>query len=150
MRGDRLASEEGLLDLLGTAFSEPQRATSISPSTSRLLTRAKAYLAAHLAAPVRLADVARAAGTSPAYLTTVFRRSEGRPLHQYLVQLRLARALVELPHAPDLTTLACELGFSTHSHFTSAFRRAFGCTPSQYRASAPIGLRARRARGPLA
>lgn len=59
---------------------------------------------------------------------TVFRVVEGRPLHKYLVQLRLARALVEVPHADDLTALACELGFSNHSHFTAVFRRTFGCT----------------------
>jgi AraC-like DNA-binding protein len=47
--------------------------------------------------------------------------------------LRLARALVELPHADDLSTLALEVGFSSHSHFSAAFRRAFGCTPSQFR-----------------
>jgi hypothetical protein len=27
------------------------------------------------------------------------------------------------------------LGFSSHSHFTAAFRRGFGCTPSQFRES---------------
>jgi AraC-like DNA-binding protein len=59
-------------------------------------------------------------------------------LHQYLTQLRLARALVELPHAGDLTSLALDLGFSSHSHFTFAFRRAFGCTPSQFREAARV------------
>jgi AraC-like DNA-binding protein len=61
---------------------------------------------------------------------------EGVPLHGYLTQLRLARALVELPHASDLTTLALDLGFSSHSHFTAVFRAAFGCTPSQFRETA--------------
>ena len=60
-------------------------------------------------------------------------RLEGVSLHQYSVQLRLARSLVDLPHASDITRLASHLGFSTHSHFTSSFRRAFGCTPSAYR-----------------
>ena len=30
----------------------------------------------------------------------------------------------------DLTTIALEAGFSSHSHFTARFRRAFGCAPS--------------------
>jgi AraC-like DNA-binding protein len=51
-------------------------------------------------------------------------------------QLRLARALFQLPDADDLTTLALDVGFSSHSHFTLAFRRAFGCTPSQFRSRA--------------
>ena len=57
------------------------------------------------------------------------------PIHRYLVQLRLARALVELPHTNDLTMLALDLGFSSHSHFTAAFRRAFGSPPSVFRES---------------
>jgi AraC-like DNA-binding protein len=51
------------------------------------------------------------------------------------MQLRLSRALVELPHANDLTALALDLGFSSHSHFTAAFRRMFQCTPSEFRES---------------
>jgi AraC-like DNA-binding protein len=83
-------------------------------------------------------------GASPAYLTDVFRRIEGVPLHRYLTQLRLARALVELPHASDLTTLAIDLGFSSHSHFTAVFRRAFGCTPSRFRDSSRTTAENRR------
>jgi AraC-like DNA-binding protein len=43
--------------------------------------------------------------------------------------------LVEIPHATDLTDLALRLGFSSHSHFTAAFRKSFGCTPSHFRQS---------------
>ena len=82
---------------------------------------------------LRLPDISRAAGVSPAYLTDLFTRTEGIPLHQYLTHLRLGRALLELPHTNDLTSLALDLGFSSHSHFTFMFRRAFGCTSSQFR-----------------
>ena len=132
---DDLAGEEWLVAFLRAAVTAPSASAELSPSTARLVARAKAYVSANVSTPMRLAQIARAVGTSPAYLTTVFRRLEGRPLHKYVVQLRLARALVELPRASDLTTLACELGFSNHSHFTAVFRRAFGCTPSAFRES---------------
>jgi AraC family transcriptional regulator len=86
-----------------------------------------------MSSAIRLTDVAQAAGVSPAYLTTVFTRVEGTPVHRYLLRLRLARALVDVPHTNDLTRLAYDLGFSHHSHLTAAFRRAFGCTPSRFR-----------------
>jgi AraC-like DNA-binding protein len=54
-------------------------------------------------------------------------------LHQYVTQLRLSRTLAEIPHTHDLTALALDVGFSSHSHFSAAFRRAFGMTPSQFR-----------------
>lgn len=132
---DGLAGEEWLIDFLRTALAASVSGDQVSPSTARLLGRAKEYLSANLSAPVQLTHVARAVGTSPAYLTSVFSRLEGVPLHRYLVRLRLARALVDVPRTSDLTGLACDLGFSHHSHFTAAFRRAFGCTPSRFRES---------------
>jgi AraC-like DNA-binding protein len=118
-----------------------------------LIRRTKEYLEATLSGRVKLADVARAVGASPAYLTDVFTRVEGASLHQYLTHLRLARALVELPHADCLTTLALETGFSSHSHFSAVFRRRFGITPSEFRETTrrrlPPTVQAWSARGPL-
>jgi AraC-like DNA-binding protein len=107
-----------------------------STRTLRLIRRTKESVEGHVSSALRLRNVARAVGISPAYLTDMFRRVEGLLLHKYIVQLRLARAVFELPHVNDLTTLAYELGFSSHSHFAVAFRTAFGCTPSQFRSSA--------------
>jgi AraC-like DNA-binding protein len=132
---DPLRSEEAIVELLRGAFHANGNGRLAHARTQRLIARAKTYLEENLSTPVHLHEVARAAGASPAYLTDAFRRHEGIPLHRYLVQLRLSRALVELPHANDLTSLALDLGFSSHSHFTAAFRRMFQCTPSAFRES---------------
>jgi AraC family transcriptional regulator len=131
---DALEAEEQVMALLRTALTE-EGAPGPPParSTQQLLERTKIYLASELGRSIRLLEIARAVGASPGYLTQLFRAVEGVPLHGYLTRLRLARALVELPHAPDLTELALELGFSSHSHFSARFRRAFGLTPSQFR-----------------
>ena len=140
-----LQAEETVLALLRAALQQSERGdVRCGTTSSRLLRRTKEVLHARLSERVRLGDVARAVSASPAYLTDLFRRVEGTSLHQYLTQLRLAHALVELPHTDDLTTLALDLGFSSHSHFSYAFRRGFGCTPSQYRES----TRGRSARPP--
>jgi AraC family transcriptional regulator len=144
-QSNALFVEEWVITLLRAALTADGESVEPSAPTRRLIWRAKEFLDAHLACSVRLVDVARGVGASPAYLTDVFRRVEGIPLHGYLTQLRLARALVELPHASDLTTLALALGFSSHSHFTAAFRRAFGYTPSQFRESTRRGDGARDA-----
>jgi AraC family transcriptional regulator len=132
---DDVAAEELVVAVLRSALQVDISNYEPGGTTRRLIARTKEFLEAHLSTPLRLGDVARAVGASPAYLTDVFRRVEGIPVHRYVIQLRLAGALVELPHANDLTTLAFELGFSSHSHFAAAFRRAFGCTPSQFRES---------------
>jgi AraC family transcriptional regulator len=131
---DDLEAEEMVLALLRTALTDYVPCVSAcAPTTKRLIRRAQEFLDAELAHRITLTDVARAVGASPAYLTDIFHRAEGISLHRYLTQLRLARALAELPHTDDLTTLALSLGFSSHSHFSAVFRRAFGLTPSQFR-----------------
>ena len=131
---DSLEAEEAVLALLrGALQQEGWRDKPAGATTARLIRRAKEFLEANLSRRLLLADVARAAGASPAYLTDLFTRVEGLSLHQYLMHLRLGRALIELPHASDLTALALDLGFSSHSHFTFAFRRSFGSTPSVFR-----------------
>jgi AraC-like DNA-binding protein len=130
---DDLGAEELILALLRLALGDDRRCDRPSASSGRLIRRTKELLEAELANRIRLDQVGRAVGASPEYLTDLFRRVEGVPLHQYVIQLRLARALVELPHADDLSALALDVGFSSHSHFSAAFRRAFGCTPSEFR-----------------
>jgi AraC family transcriptional regulator len=132
-RADPLEAEELVSCMFRSALAQDASADPPACSSRRLLVRTKAYLEAQMAQPIRLADVSDAVGASPAYLTSLFRRVEGVPLHRYLTQLRLSRALVELPHANDLTILALDVGFSSHSHFTASFRRSFGVTPTEFR-----------------
>jgi AraC-like DNA-binding protein len=58
------------------------------------------------------------------------------PLYRYQLQLRLARALDLLEGDVDLSSLAQDLGFSSHSHFAAAFRQAYGRSPSAFRDAA--------------
>jgi len=148
--GDPLAADELLIAVLRSALAAETPAASPSVATRRLIARTKEFVAGNLGEAFRLGDVGRSVGASPAYLTDVFRRCEGVPLHRYTVQLRLARALDELPRAADLTGLALDLGFSSHSHFTAAFRRAFDCTPSEFRESSRTRGAAAAARSRLA
>jgi AraC-like DNA-binding protein len=95
---------------------------------------AKTYLASRLSERISLDDVARAVHASPFHLARVFGQRTGVPLHRYLTQLRLRAALEQLAGgASDLTALALDLGFSSHSHFADVFRREFGRTPSDVR-----------------
>lgn len=131
---DDLEAEELTLALLRATFQHAgRRRTPNGTATARTIRRTKEFLEANLTRRLLLTDIAAAVHVSPAYLTDLFSRMEGLSLHQYLTQLRLGRALVELPHTVDITTLAVALGFSSHSHFSFVFRRAFGCSPSRFR-----------------
>lgn len=99
-----------------------------------LVHEARRVLAERATERVSLTDVAAHVAASPFHLARIFRRHTGFTVHAFLTQLRL-RTSLDYVTAPDvdLATLAVELGFSSHSHFTSSFRRAFGAPPSRFR-----------------
>jgi AraC family transcriptional regulator len=73
---------------------------------------------------------------SPYQLCRAFKREFGDTLTAYRNRLRILSSLEAVSAGEDLTTIALALGFSSHSHFTAAFRRVFGTVPSQLRALA--------------
>lgn len=80
---------------------------------------------------LNLDAIAAAVHSSPFRLCRLFRQQTGMTIHQFQEQIRLRSALARLPDCRgDLTRLALDLGYSSHSHFTYAFRRTFGTSPS--------------------
>lgn len=129
---------EGLALTLASRSLGPRtaRTPGATHARQRLVDRAKLLLASDLGRRWTLADIAREVGGSAVYLTQAFRQVEGMPLYRYQLQLRLARALDLLASDIDLSSLAQDLGFSSHSHFAAAFRQAYGRSPSEFRAAA--------------
>jgi AraC-like DNA-binding protein len=102
----------------------------------RLVDRVKIVLASDLKRRWTLGEIAAEVRGSPVYLTQVFQQVEGVPLYRYQLRLRLAKALDLMPQYEDLSALSHDLGFSSHSHFSAAFRQAYGRSPSEFRQSA--------------
>lgn len=101
----------------------------------RLVHEAPEYLAAHLSRRLLLVDVARAVGSSPFHLSRLFRSETGTPIHRHLVRLRLFAALDRVAAGEDdLSRLALDVGFGSHSHCTTGFRRELGRPPTAIRA----------------
>jgi AraC-like DNA-binding protein len=131
-----LEAETLALTLVRRALGErTSHAAGASFGRQRIVDRAKLVLSADLARRWTLAEIAAEVGVSPVYLTQLFRQVEAMPLYRYQLRLRLARALDLLGKYDDLTSLGMDLGFSSHSHFTSAFRRAYGRTPVEFQRS---------------
>src|SRR5271168_320009 len=122
---------------LGPRTSHEPAATR---SRRRLADRVKVLLASDLSRRWSLAEIAKEIRGSPVYLTQVFQQTEGIPLYRYHLRLRLAQALDLVARYDDLSTLAADLGFSSHSHFSAAFRQAYGRSPTAFRQStgAPV------------
>ena len=133
---ETLEAETLALTLVRRALGErTSHAAGASQGRQKLVDRAKLVLSADLARRWTLAEVAAEVGVSPVYLTQAFQQVEAMPLYRYQLRLRLARALDLLGEYDDLTALGLDLGFSSHSHFSSAFRQAYGRTPAEFQRS---------------
>jgi len=129
---DTFAADECLL-----AFFE---SVAIGESTDRtmhedvLVRRTLEFVHYTPESQLSLSSVAAAVGTRASYLTHAFARHTGQPLYRYIMSLKLARALhrVTTTH-DDLTQIALDLGFSSHSHFSAAFKSRYGMSPSEAR-----------------
>jgi AraC family transcriptional regulator len=147
---DRLLVEETLCRVLAEAVRSGLRLTGNAPGRERVVTAAghaelveatKELLALRLDEHLTLGEIAATVHSSPFHLARVFRARTGFTIHGYRNQLRLRSSLERLLEADtDLGLLARGLGYSSHSHFTVSFQRAFGRPPSAVR-------RAGRARG---
>jgi AraC family transcriptional regulator len=98
-----------------------------------LVHAAKGMIATRFHETLTLDDIAGGLYVSPYHLCRVFRQQTGNTLHHYLTQIRLRASLESIADRnQEVTAIALGLGFSSHSHFTSAFRHTFGMPPSTY------------------
>ncbi len=81
-----------------------------------------------------LTDLASESGFSRAHFLRMFKAATGSTPHRYLHELRLDMSREKLSSSKSsITEIALDCGFSSHSHFTRAFRERFGQTPNSYR-----------------
>ena len=130
-----LARQSGLLLALAELYrrygSAPPRLPRAGAERTRV-GRAAAYLRAHYAEPVSLAQLAEAAGMSAFHLARCFKRQLGVPPHAYLTQLRLQQARRLLEGGFGLAEAAAAVGFYDQSALSRHFRKVYGVTPGQY------------------
>lgn len=100
------------------------------PVVERLCT----FLSGRISERVTLKELSRFLGYSEKYASDVFQRYMGHPFSKHLKQLRLDKAtsmLLEERHT--ISTIAESVGFSDAFAFSHFFKRAIGCSPTEYR-----------------
>jgi len=135
---DGLTVEEHLLRLGHATVVGAFRAEERMPRRRRrpppVVEDAKAVLSARFTEHLTLEELGREVNVSPFHLARSFRRHTGYTLHEYRTHLRLRAALERLAAGDeDLAVIARAVGFSSHSHMTASFHRAFGVPPSHVR-----------------
>ncbi|MCL5041777.1 MAG: AraC family transcriptional regulator [Gammaproteobacteria bacterium] len=121
---------ESLLQLVPGFADQQQR-----PILPGLLKRTLDYIQANLGQPLSMEELVTVSGASRRSLEQAFRHNLQTSPMRYVLQCRLQAAREALrnshPGELQLTDLAFRLGFSQASHFTHAYKRAFGELPSQ-------------------
>ena len=141
---DVLAVEATVMDLLDQVIRSAYApfSTLVPPKVSSrqraTVHDIETILSARPGEPMTLRGIADQVGLSAYHICHIFHHVTGTKLHQYRLCLRLRMALAEvLESARPLTDIALDAGFSSHSHFTSCFRREFRATPSWLRTVRP-------------
>ena len=128
--------------MTSTVPTSPNNVAPMPPE--RHLLRAKDTVDARFSEPLDVPALARAAYLSPAHFSREFRRAFGETPHQYLLTRRLERAAALLRNTDRSVADICfTVGLRSVGSFTSSFRRAYGVSPTAYRAANPPQGRAR-------
>ncbi len=138
--------------ILETSRETLERQTAFAITLSQLITRHAAnrspirpvgaerrsikivgdYITSHHNQNLSLKELANLAGLNPFYLVRAFRKEMGLPPHEFLTQVRVARAMKLLSRGLPIADVALETGFVDQSHLSNRFKRIVGVTPKQF------------------
>jgi AraC family transcriptional regulator len=134
---DALDVEERTLAFLRSAVDAERIGASTGSNRqdrSRVVDRAREIVSSAFMQPLSVTRIAQESNCSPFHLSRLFRSATGMTLHRAVVQLRLREGLERLLDAPEqVSSIALDVGFASHSHFTGAFRAEYGCAPCEAR-----------------
>ncbi|MFF9647272.1 AraC family transcriptional regulator [Kitasatospora aureofaciens] len=106
------------------------------PLTAKQLDVVTDFMRANLSAPITLDDLAHQLSLSRFHFLRLFKQTTGTTPHQYLTDLRMETAKYWLRTRKDSVARIGQMcGFATAAHFSRAFRKCMGVSPSQYRDS---------------
>ena len=131
MPEDELLQKSLLLELVYTLCLP--NALSKAKGGNKAVEKALRYIESNLTSELSLEKVATEVKFAPSYFHKLFKASTGKPLHQYIEDLRIQKAIeLLITTEMTLTQIAYECGFSSQSYFSYAFKRCKGISPRSY------------------
>ena len=141
------AASDGVFDLFAEGWAMQVRAylTRMTNTPSRESAQVGAlsrsnhnkvdeYLRAHLADVVRISDLASITQLGNRHFTRSFVKTFSQTPYNYVIALRIEKAKQELLNThTSITEIALACGFTHAQHFTTAFHKVVGMSPSRYR-----------------
>jgi len=136
--GDNAAIEQATARLAAALCDI--RASGDAPTAARIalpphkLFRVLAHIDAHLDQPLTLRDLADLANLSPYHFARVFKHATGRSPYDHVRWRRITRSTALVARSElKIAEISAATGFASPAHFSSAFQRAAGISPLQFR-----------------
>ena len=126
-----------VVHMFGLVYSDQNSKIAGDDETMSIMRGAVARMREHLAVPLDLVKLAGELGLSYSTFRHKFAHHTGMSPHQYLLELRLARARTLLTET-GLTTkeVAYQCGFEDEHYFSRFFHKKVGAAPNQWRTRA--------------
>lgn len=114
--------------------TSPEEPGAGEDDTAARIRKAQAYIRENLSRSVSRSEVAQYLHINEDYLSRSFKKYTGYTFKDYdiLVRMETAKTLLEQTKLP-VSMVAQKVGFDNFSHFSQAFRKYSGKTPSEYR-----------------
>lgn len=133
---ESLSTTEQLFDCLKQFQKEhlQELIDSHENETVRPVRKAKQYIQNRFSEQITLEEVSDAVGLSPAYFSTLFKKTEGEGFAKYLIHVRMEQAKILLRETNFPASEICrKVGYNDLKHFTHTFEKTTGVKPSTYR-----------------
>jgi len=98
----------------------------------RRLVQAKLFIDTHYADKIDLDNIADEACFSKFHFIRTFKSIYRKTPHQYLIFVRIEKALELLKTGVPVSEACCAVGFESLSSFSGLFKRIVGIPPSEY------------------
>jgi AraC-like DNA-binding protein len=136
-RNDPVMNETYVLEMLESLFGRLKQAapqTIAGALSSEQLRLVREFVDAHLADKIVLEDLSHLVGLGRFRFLKLFKRTIGMTPHAWILRMRLEKAvaLIRTNRNMTITDIAQAVGFFDQSHFTRAFRDAYGVTPARF------------------
>lgn len=128
-----ISDMRGIMNKCATAAAS-QLGERRAAADRRVVERILDYIASRFGGSITAADIAGELACSPNYVGSVFKREIGKPLPDYVRDVRLEKAC-ELLNNPSnrIGEVAIKVGYPNVSYFCALFKKKYGINPGEYK-----------------
>jgi AraC-like DNA-binding protein len=115
-------------------FEDRQFQKQLNLPPINLVEQMALYIASNFVEPIKVSHIAKAVELNPDYANSIFKKTFGVSISNYLAEQRVLCAQRKLSvNSDSITSIGYESGFNSISSFNATFKRFIGITPRDYR-----------------